>query len=259
MELVVTGYAGLYGSLCIYQDAQCGAVLRARYAETFLQKLLEEGAEAERLSALSRGVTQTAERMVHQGQSQAENVSARISAQERGAEENALHTAPDGENSKAALSAFLSKYARAAEDGMLRAAGDGGIFAAMWALLKANRTGAVFSQRSIPILQQTVEVCETFGLDPYRLSAPGCAVWLSSDAGALLDTARAAGIETAVIGHTRKGAGILRTDGPQTAYLRRPEPDEVQKLYDGRLGMSRDGADALRQAWQRVNGKDERS
>lgn len=35
----------------------------------------------------------------------------------------------------------------------------------------------------------------------------------------------AAGIEGALIGYTAKGPAIRRTDGEETAYLRRPEPE----------------------------------
>ena len=59
------------------------------------------------------------------------------------------------------------------EAGLMVRAGEGGIYAAMWKLLKARRLGAEYSQRAIPILQQTIEICETWSLDPYRLDSAG--------------------------------------------------------------------------------------
>ena len=66
------------------------------------------------------------------------------------------------------------------EAGLMVRAGEGGIYAAMWKLLKARRLGAEYSQRAIPILQQTIEICETWSLDPYRLDSAGAGVWLMS-------------------------------------------------------------------------------
>ena len=101
-------------------------------------------------------------------------------------------------------------------------AADGGVFGAMWRILKRNRLGADFDQRRIPILQQTVEVCEMFGLDPYRMESETCTVWLAEDASGLFDAAKKAGISCKVIGFTTKGPAIRRTDGAAIAYLRRP-------------------------------------
>lgn len=109
----------------------------------------------------------------------------------------------------------------------LEDAAEGGVFGALWRLLKRNRLGADFSQRAIPILQQTVEICETFGLDPYRLESEGCAVWLCEDASGLFEVAKKAGVPCERIGFTAKGPGIRRTDGAAVAYLRRPETKET--------------------------------
>jgi len=102
-------------------------------------------------------------------------------------------------------------------------AADGGVFGAMWRILKRNRLGADFDQRKIPILQQTVEICEMFGLDPYRMESETCAVWLAEDASGLFNAAENEKISCRVIGFTTKGPAIRRTDGAAIAYLRRPE------------------------------------
>lgn len=96
-------------------------------------------------------------------------------------------------------------------------ASEGGVFGALWRLLKRNGKGAEFSQRAIPVRQQTIEICEMFSLDPYRLEAAGCRVWLVSDMGAFLKEHP----DAFVIGHTVKGNAIKRTDGETEAYLRK--------------------------------------
>lgn len=94
---------------------------------------------------------------------------------------------------------------------------EGGVFGAMWRLLKRNNLGAEFSQRAIPVRQQTIEICEMFSLDPYRMESEGCRVWIVSDMGKFLKVYPNA----VTIGHTEKGPAIKRIDGEALAYLRK--------------------------------------
>lgn len=123
-------------------------------------------------------------------------------------------------------------YQRGLGEGLILEAGEGGIYAAIWRLLHEQHLGASFSQRAIPVAQQTVEICETFSLDPYRLSSEGTAVWLSKESGRLkelLEETFGRG-SASVIGYTKKGPGIERSDAESIAYMRRTEGDELCRL-----------------------------
>ena len=116
---------------------------------------------------------------------------------------------------------FFDLYMQEKEEGNVplfavdfECAKDGGVFAALWRLLKRNHLGGNFSQRAIPISQQAVEICEFFGIDPYRAESENCYVLLCEE--------ECPGIT--VIGETEKGPAIRCTDGESIAYLRRPEP-----------------------------------
>ena len=91
-------------------------------------------------------------------------------------------------------------------------ASEGGVLAALWRILKRNRKGADFSMRKIPIRQQCIEICEFFGLDPYKENSEGCRVWLLKG-----EDPRAV-----TIGETSKGPAVRRIDGSTVSYLRRP-------------------------------------
>lgn len=95
--------------------------------------------------------------------------------------------------------------------------GDGGVYGALWRLLKRQRQGAQFSQRAIPVRQQSIEVCETEDLDPYRVPAENTVIWLTKDASELKKRFP----EAQTIGFTEKGPAIVRTDGEHPAYLRK--------------------------------------
>ena len=114
---------------------------------------------------------------------------------------------------------FFDLYLQEKEEGKVplfavdfECAKDGGVFAALWRLLKRNHLGGSFSQRAIPISQQAVEICEFFGIDPYRAESEDCYVLLTEEVGE----------GVTVIGETEKGPAIRRTDGESVAYLRRP-------------------------------------
>ena len=121
---------------------------------------------------------------------------------------------------------FGKSLEKALSDGTAENGADGGVLAALWRLLHRNHMGAEFSLRSIPMIQQTVEICESTGRDPYRLGAGEVNVWITADDDALLREAEEAGICAAVIGFTVPGPAIVRNDGVVRAFLRRPEEEK---------------------------------
>ena len=62
---------------------------------------------------------------------------------------------------------------------------EGGIFGALWEMAEASGVGLEIDLKKIPIRQETVEVCEFFGVNPYlfdlqRVYADGGTGWKSS-------------------------------------------------------------------------------
>ena len=119
--------------------------------------------------------------------------------------------------------------------GLADSSENGGVLAALWRVLKANRMGGCYDLGKIPVLQQTIEICETFGLNPYRLCAPSCRIWLTETAGEIMGDAAGAGMPSAVIGYTAEGAAINRTDTEVPSSLRRPEKDELYRILPEQL------------------------
>ncbi len=173
MNIVVTGYAGLSGSLTILKNEECREKLLKRYSKSFFGVL-------------------------------------------------------ENHKEQTALTGGLDGLFRSAEaEGLAEDAADGGVLSALWRLLKRNHTGGCYSQKAIPVLQQTIEICELFGINPYRLSSAGCRVWLLEDTGLIAGEAAPAGVPLSVIGFTSKGVAIRRTDTEGDSSLRRPGGDEL--------------------------------
>jgi len=129
--------------------------------------------------------------------------------------------------------------------GLAESGADGGVLAAVWRLLKRNGLGAVFSQRDIPVLQQSIELAECFDLNPYRMDADSLFVWLAEKEEDILQSAAAAGIPAAVIGRTTENKAILRIDGEKESFLRRPGPDAS-------WGTPEDKGRLTSEAWRRT-------
>lgn len=112
----------------------------------------------------------------------------------------------------------------------LEPSGEGGILKTLWDLSGAYMTGIRFSLRRIPIRQETIEICERYDLNPYRLFSASCLL-LTADNGADLVTAmKEQQIHGAVIGKVTEGIGRIIDHGDGVGYLDRPVEDELYKV-----------------------------
>ena len=51
--------------------------------------------------------------------------------------------------------------------------GEGGFLAALWKIAEASGVGLSADIRSVPIRQETIEICEIFDVNPYKLLSGG--------------------------------------------------------------------------------------
>lgn len=105
---------------------------------------------------------------------------------------------------------------------------EGGVLAALWNLSGIFNVGIEADIRLMPIRQITVEICELYGLNPYRLYCKECAIMASDHGSQLVRLMRAEGIACAVIGSvTGDAARRIHHGGESAGYLERPKPDEL--------------------------------
>lgn len=107
----------------------------------------------------------------------------------------------------------------------------GGIFAALWELSKEWRVGLELDMRRFSILQETVEVCEYLGLNPYQLASAGSFLFVAEDGEALERALLREKIMASVIGRTTGGQDKIIKNGEDVRYIDRPVPDEIWKLH----------------------------
>ncbi|MCI8515303.1 MAG: AIR synthase [Hungatella sp.] len=106
-------------------------------------------------------------------------------------------------------------------------AGEGGIFTALWNLSGAYRRGFQVDLYRIPVRQDTIEVCERYELNPYRLYSKNCVIAAADNGYHLAERLIREGIPAAVIGVVSRGIGREIHYGQVRGFLERPREDEL--------------------------------
>ncbi len=106
---------------------------------------------------------------------------------------------------------------------------EGGIFGALWEIGEASGTGITADLHKIPIRQETIEVCEVFGINPYMLISGGSLLIGCHDGNQLAEELSRNGIPAAVIGKAVKGNARVVVNGAETRYLGPAVSDELYK------------------------------
>lgn len=115
--------------------------------------------------------------------------------------------------------------------GALYPMGDGGIFAALWKMAETAEVGLRAEIQKIPVCQETIEICERYDLNPYKLDSKGAVLLGIRGGEALVQEYRRRGLPAAVIGQTNDGNDRLLYSGGNARYLERPGTDEIKKLF----------------------------
>ncbi|HIV35067.1 MAG TPA: AIR synthase family protein [Candidatus Blautia intestinigallinarum] len=108
---------------------------------------------------------------------------------------------------------------------------EGGIFGALWEMAEGSGVGLEIDLKKIPIRQETIEVCEQFGLNPYVLMSSGSMLIGTEHGEILVRHLQEAGISAAVVGQAMDGNDRILRNGGEVRYLDKPQSDELYKIY----------------------------
>ncbi|MCI9142296.1 MAG: hydrogenase maturation factor [Lachnospiraceae bacterium] len=111
-------------------------------------------------------------------------------------------------------------------------ASEGGIFGALWELAERLKAGLTVDMRRLPLRQETVEVCECCGANPYELLSGGCLIMISDDGPALEAALEAANIPAVTVGKITDSNDRILLSGEEVRYLDRPKNDSIFSLTD---------------------------
>ena len=124
--------------------------------------------------------------------------------------------------------------ARAAGATALYAMNEGGFLCALWKMAEVSQIGLEMDFGKVPIRQETIEICEVFDINPYRMRSGG-ALLIGMPAGeGLVHKLHRMGIMASVIGQTNAGNDRLLYYNGNARYLDRPTKDEIYKVIEKR-------------------------
>ncbi len=123
--------------------------------------------------------------------------------------------------------------AKAGGSSAIRQVSEGGILAALWDLAKDADEGLDLDMKKLNILQETIEVCEHYRINPYQLASTGSMLIVTDQGEALADELNQNHIKATVIGKLTDNNDKLLHNGEEVRYIDRPAPDEILKMYGG--------------------------
>ena len=108
--------------------------------------------------------------------------------------------------------------------------GEGGIYAALWELAKKLEVGIMIDGNSISICQETIEICEFFGVNPYKMASKGSVLMVTQNGERLQKALSNHGINSTMIGRTTGDNQKIIHRGEDIRFIDRPAPDELWKV-----------------------------
>lgn len=109
-------------------------------------------------------------------------------------------------------------------------ASEGGIFATLWELAEGAGVGLTVDLKKLPIRQETVEVCEYLGANPYELKSGGCLIMTTEDGLGLVSALESEGIPAVVVGKLTDSNDRIILNEEEVRYMDRPKQDELYKF-----------------------------
>lgn len=108
---------------------------------------------------------------------------------------------------------------------------EGGVFGALWEMGQSSGVGLEIDLKKIPIRQETVEICEFFDLNPYKLVSGGAAVMAAEDGNALVHAIRLAGGDATIVGKATDSNDRVLINGDERRFLETTQTDELWKMW----------------------------
>lgn len=109
---------------------------------------------------------------------------------------------------------------------------EGGVFGALWEVAACSNVGLEVKLEDIPIKQETIEICEYYSINPYKLISSGCMIITTYEGELLVDKLREAGINSSIIGKIVEGKDRIVIQSDTRRALTPPKADELYKVID---------------------------
>ena len=105
--------------------------------------------------------------------------------------------------------------------------GEGGFFAGLWELSKKTGCGLDTDLQAVPILQETIEITDFFGINPYAMRSNGSLLIAVSDADQMIRRLEEEGRIAVKIGKLTASKDKIIRNGEDVRFLDRPQADSL--------------------------------
>ena len=107
---------------------------------------------------------------------------------------------------------------------------EGGIFGALWELANSAGVGLEIDLKKIPIRQETIEICEFFDLNPYKMLSGGSLLIAAEDGNEVVRELEKASIPAVVIGKATDSNDRVLISDDERRFLETTQTDELLSL-----------------------------
>jgi hydrogenase maturation factor len=106
---------------------------------------------------------------------------------------------------------------------------EGGVFGALWELAECADVGLEIDLKKIPVRQETIEICEFFDINPYKMMSGGSLLMATEDGNALVRELEKVGISATVIGKATNSNDRVLLNEEERRFLETTQTDEIYK------------------------------
>lgn len=108
---------------------------------------------------------------------------------------------------------------------------DGGFMAGLWELSKKAERGLDIDLKKVPLLQETIEITEFAGVNPYLMKSEGCLLITARDGDRMAERLMEEGIFATKIGFLNDTKDKIIRNGDEIRHLDRPQTDSLAMYF----------------------------
>ncbi|MBQ9936623.1 MAG: hypothetical protein IJO70_12310 [Lachnospiraceae bacterium] len=107
----------------------------------------------------------------------------------------------------------------------------GGVYGALWQLGVALNLGVQVNHKAIPVKQETIELCNYFDINPYKLEGTGACLAVARDGKQLVASLKQSGAVAEVVGKlTQSKDRVVLVNEDEKRFLAPVKGDEIYKV-----------------------------
>ena len=107
---------------------------------------------------------------------------------------------------------------------------EGGIFGALWEMAESAGVGLEIDLKKIPIRQETIEICEFFDVNPYKMLSGGCLLIATEDGNGMVMELEKADIPAVIIGKATDSNDRVLINEDERRFLETTQTDELYNI-----------------------------